>query len=428
MKSNIVSVLLWGKEICKLQWQGGYIKGFGKVGTKISFSPNYNDYVFDVDPIGPCRKSFYWVQRGMSDIFRATEYEGLPRFLSCSLPDDWGNQVFSSWKTRNGIVSHDVTALDKLSFIGKRGMGALEFVPELYSSQSDEAIQLDELYQLAREIEQTRKGVVLNFNNHPAINDLMKVGVSAGGMHPKAVVAINWTNGEIRSGQVDCPSDFTHCLLKFRDSDFWPTAEIEYSYYQMALECGIEMEKSSMLEASKLNHFITERFDRKDGRKIHSATLKSLCGEVKSYEDIFLICRKLHLPYHDLEQLYRRIVFNFLACVCDDHDKNFSFLMTEDGLWHLSPAYDISFTANLQNRFVGDRHYMSLGGDDRWISYRQFIDLASENDIRNPEIIIGEVKDVVKRFHAYATANQIESEIVALIMAEIQRQIDALGD
>lgn len=424
MKNNIVSVLLWGKEFCKLQWQGGYIQGFGKVGTKISFSKDYKDFVFDVDPLGPCRKSFYWVQRGMSDICHATEYEGLPRFLSCSLPDDWGNQVFSSWKTRNGILSHDITALDKLSFIGKRGMGAFEFIPELYSPQSDDAIQLDELYHLAREIENARKRVMLNYNDNPAINDLIKVGVSAGGMHPKAVIAINWKTGEIRSGQVDCPADFVHCLLKFRDSDFWPTAEIEYSYYQMALDCGIEMEKSSLLEASSLRHFITERFDRKDGKKVHSATLKSLCGEIHSYEEIFMVCRKLQLTYHEIEQLYRRIVFNYLSCVCDDHDKNFSFLMTEDGKWHLSPAYDVTFTANLQNRFVGDKHYMSLGGQNRWISYQQFLDLAHANDIKNPELIIEEIKDTVARFPSYASLNNIDSEIVSMILTQIERQME----
>lgn len=95
MKNNVISVLLYGKEICKIQWQGGYKQGFGKVGTIISFNPDYHTYGFDVDPIGPYRLSTYLVRKGMSDICRQNEYEGLPRFLSSSLPDDWGNLVFS---------------------------------------------------------------------------------------------------------------------------------------------------------------------------------------------------------------------------------------------------------------------------------------------------------------------------------------------
>ena len=138
MKNNVVRVLLWGKEICRLQWQGGYREGFGKVGALVSFNPEYIDYGFDVDPLGPYRNSVYMVQKGMSDLCRATDNEGLPRFLISSLPDDWGNQVFSSWIENNNIRSRNITSVDKLAFIGSRGMGGFEFVPEQYSSSSDD--------------------------------------------------------------------------------------------------------------------------------------------------------------------------------------------------------------------------------------------------------------------------------------------------
>ena len=306
-----------------------------KVGLLFSFNPEYHSFGFDVDPVGFYGLSNYLVRKGMSDICRANEYEGIPRFLSGSLPDDWGNEVFSFWMQKHGIRSHDVTSVDKLAFIGRRGMGAFEFVPQLYHPRSDEAVVLEDLYGLAKEIESARENVSVNLHDKQEINDLMSVGMSAGGKHPKAIVAINWKTGEVKSGQFLLPEDFTQYILKFRDSEKWPTAEIEYAYYLMAKEALIDMEKCSLLAVGGLNHFLTERFDRKDGRKVHSATLQSLCGAVTSYEDIFKICRRLRLPYHDIEQVFRRAVFNYLSGVCDDHDKNFSYVMDENGTWSL---------------------------------------------------------------------------------------------
>lgn len=423
MRNNILTVLLYGKEICKLQWLGGYRKGFGKTGSMVSFNPDYHTFGFDVDPLGPYRLSTYLVRKGMSDICRQNEYEGLPRFLSASLPDDWGNQVFSQWIEANNLRSHDITSVDKLSFIGRRGMGGFEFVPQMYDPSYDEAVVLEELYGLAIEIESAREGVVLNLKDRPGINELMSVGMSAGGKHPKAIVAINWKTGEVRSGQILLPKDFTQYILKFRDSETWPTAEIEYVYYQMAVECGIEMEKSSLLPISGTSHFLTERFDRKDGRKLHSATLRSLCGEVTSYDEIFQVCRILHLPYHDIEQLYKRVVFNYLAGVTDDHDKNFSFIMSEDGSWRLAPAYDMTFTVNYKNLFIGDRHAMSIEENDKLVSRSQLQRIAEENDVRNADAIITHTTTILDSFRQKAEKVSIDKFYIDLISEYINVQL-----
>ena len=422
MKDNVVSVRLWDKEICRLQWQGGYKAQFGKVGSLVSFNPEYATYGFDVDPLGPYRASMYMVRKGLSDICRATEYEGLPRFLSGSLPDDWGNQVFSSWIESSGIRSSEVTPVDKLAFIGKRGMGGFEFIPELYTPSTDDTVAIEELYSLAREIEETRSGFVLDLKGRTEIKDLMEVGMSAGGKHPKAVIAISWEAGEVRSGQVPLGDGFTHYILKFRDSDTWPTAEIEYVYYRMARDCGIEMEDSSLLKVGGVNHFLTGRFDRKDGKKLHSATLRALCGEVTSYEEIFKACRRLRLPYRDMEQLYRRAVFNYLTCVCDDHDRNFSFVMSEDGKWRLSPAYDETFTVNFKNLFIADRHNMTIEECDRSISRTQFMRLADQNDIRNASEIIAEVSEAAASFESKAREAGIGDKFIDTIKNGIERQ------
>ena len=426
MKNNVITVLLYGKEICRIQWQGGYRKGFGKVGSLVSFNPEYRTFGFDVDPLGPYSLSTYLVQKGMSDICRQGEYEGLPRFLSGSLPDDWGNQVFSSWVESAGIRSHEITSVDKLAFIGKRGMGGFEFIPQMYTPASDDAVRLEELYALAKEIEASREGTAMNLQNNPGINDLMSVGMSAGGKHPKAIIAIDWSTGEIRSGQILLPESFTQYILKFKDSETWPTAEIEYVYYQMATECGIDMKKSSLLHVSGANHFLTERFDRKHGRKQHSATLRSLCGEITSYDDIFRACRLLRLPYRDMEQLFRRAVFNYLAGVTDDHDKNFSFMMSENGTWKLSPAYDVTFTVNYKNRFIGDHHAMSVEENDRLLTRRQLLRLAMENDIRQPDEIIREISSVLHTYVSKAEEAGIPDFHKDLIWEFIKKQIENL--
>lgn len=426
MKDNIVSVNLWDKEVCKLRWEGGYQPKFGKVGARVSFNPDYHTYGFDVDPLGFYKRSTYLVQKGLSDIFRADEYEGLPRFMSGSLPDDWGNEVFACWIEKNGLRRRDVNAVDKLAFIGLRGMGAFEFVPELYSPQSDEAVMLKELYGLAKEIEAAREGFSLNIQNHPGINDLMAVGMSAGGKHPKAIVAIDWATGSVKSGQFLLPENYKQYILKFRDSDKWPTAEIEYAFYLMAKEAGIVMEECRLFEVGGVNHFLTERFDRKACAKIHSATLQALCGHVSSYEQIIGACRDLKLPYEDIEQVFRRAVFNYLAGVSDDHDKNFSFVMNPSGEWRISPAYDLTYTVNYKNRFIGDRHAMTIDECDRDISKAQFLNLAQENDIRDAEAIVDGIADVLRTFADKAKVAGVDPVYAELISSYINSKIENL--
>lgn len=427
MNDNIISVTLWGKEVCQLRWIGGYRQRFGKVGSLISFNREYVSYNWDLDPIGPYNRSIYLVQHGMSDYFCATQYNGLPRFLSGCLPDDWGNSVFNSWAKANNISINKLTPVDRLAYIGKRGMGALEFVPALYEGISkDDNLVVEELYSLARQIQQSRESYSLDLAAHPGISELMAVGTSAGGMHPKAIVAINWNTEEVKSGQFLLPPDFTQYILKFCDTDKWPSAEMEYVYYQMATKSGITMEKCRLLPIEGRNHFLTERFDRKDGDKIHSATLQSLNGTTYSYEEIMGVCRKMNLPHQDTQQLFRRAVFNFLSGVCDDHDKNFSFIMSKDGKWSLSPAYDVTFTVDLWNPFIGNRHYMTLSGQERTVNKEQLLEFASDNDISNASDIIGEVIEALSSFRQLATDSNIENVFIAIVEEFINSQIKAL--
>lgn len=421
MKENIVSVRLWGREIAKLEWHGGYKQKFGKLGSIVSFHPDYVSYGWDLDPIGPYNHSIYMVQQGLSDWCRAKEYEGLPRFLSGSLPDDWGNAVFAAWIDSKQIRHSDITAVDKLAFIGKRGMGALEFEPALYEGTSPEnTIVLQELYELSQQIQKSREGISVDLGANPGLSDLMAVGMSAGGMHPKAIVAINWASGEVRSGQFLLPDDFTQYILKFSDSAIWPTAEVEYIFYKMAVKCGIVMEKCRLLPIEGKNHFLTERFDRKEGGKLHTATLQALNGETVSYEQMLRVCRKMKLPYKDIEQIFRRAAFNYLAGVCDDHDKNTSFSLSQDGDWHLAPEYDVTFTVNFMNRFIGDRHAMTLSGQNRKVSRDELLSFAEAGDIKNAAIILQEISDAVSAFESHASELNLEAPVINMISSHIR--------
>lgn len=415
MKNNQVSVLLWGKEVCRLEWRGGYKQGFGKLGSIVSFSPTYADTPWDLDPLGDYNKGTFMVRQGLSDWCRATEFEGIPRFISASLPDDWGNAVFAAWVADNGLSHKDITAVEKLSFIGKRGMGALEFVPSARLASASDALVLEQLYEVAQAIQNQREDFFVNLKSHPGIDELMAVGMSAGGMHPKAIVAINWETGEVRSGQVELPEGFVDYILKFRDSDVWPTAEVEYAYNLMAGRCGIEMMPCRLMEIRGDRHFLTQRFDRDGRQKIHSATLNSLCGPTYAYESIFSAARKLGVPHADIVQLFRRTVFNYMAGVCDDHDKNFSFLMNPDGKWRLSPAYDLSFTVNIRNPFIGNRHVMTLFGKDCGVTKDDFTKLAEMNDIRGAQSIIGQIADAVRSFESTARTLSLPAPVTEAI-------------
>ena len=426
MKDNVIRVLLWGKEICRLEWVGGYRNRFGKVGAKVSFSQQYHTYGYDLDPLGPFSTANYFVQRGLSDICRAKEHDGLPRFLSGSLPDDWGNKVFAAWKDRHHLKSSDVTSVDKLSFIGSRGMGALEFVPQSYIPEEDLSVELDELYSLARQIASQRGEISVDLGSNPGLNDLMAVGMSAGGKHPKAIIAVDWEHGKVKSGQMLLPDSYIHYILKFREEGQWPAPEVEQTYYEMAVASGIEMMPSRLFNISGVNHFLTERFDRKGGEKTHMATLNALQGETDRYEDVFTACRLLKLPQSDIRQLFTRVVFNYLSGNCDDHDINISFTMDRRGVWRISPAYDMTFTVNFANPLRGRHHAMTVGEDNTDLSASRLMTLAEENDVAGAARIIENVKNVLNNFKDFASKNGVPDFASKLITEHIASQVNQL--
>lgn len=311
-------------------------------------------------------------------------FKGLPGLVADSLPDDFGNAVLNAWVASQGKSPDEITPLERLQFTGKRGMGALEYAPatKLKSLNSFEKIEIKSLVAIAQEVLDSRAAFSLSLShpgeqNREAMLSLLSVGISAGGARPKAVLAFNDDFTQVRSGQVDIPDRFTHYLMKFDGvnehnknketfGDPQGYGAMEYVYYLMAEQCGIDMMPSRLLDEGSRRHFLTRRFDRKGNKKMHVQTLNGLSHiDYKkpgsySYAELFSTARKLRVSAKDAEELLRRLVFNIVARNHDDHSKNFAFMLS-DKRWKLSPAYDLAYSYKPGSKWVNS-HWMSLNG------------------------------------------------------------------
>ena len=259
---------------------------------------------------------------------------------------------------------------------------------------------------MSLKILEERDRVVLNTSEELTLQALLAVGTSAGGRQMKAIVAINDETGEIRSGQSDGMEGFGYYILKFGDKSM-PIAEIEAAYYNMAIAAGIDMEECRLLSVEGTNHFLTKRFDRRDGKKIFVQTLAAINPEASSYEDLIDTCRELNISESEIEQIFIRMVFNVMANNTDDHNKNFSFLIDEFGNWRIAPAYDMTFIFNMDGTGPNLRRRLSIGGNTSDISKSDIIGFAQNNGIADAEAIITRVAKAVMNFNEYAETNGV---------------------
>lgn len=342
-------------------------------------------------------------------------YRGLPAVFADSLPDDFGNALINSWLARQGLDKSQFGAIDRLLYTGTRGMGALEYqhaLPVFADTAQD--IQIAELVKLAQDVLDRRNGVDIQLHDDRAMSHLLQVGTSAGGARPKAVIAINPERTHIVSGQVDAPDTYEHYLLKFDgieehnpDRETFGDAKgfglMEYAYYRMATDCGIEMSPSELFKEGGRSHFMTRRFDREGNQKYHTLTL---CGMAHadykqpgqfSYEELFAVARQIGLSVSEQKQIYRRMVFNVVARNQDDHSKNTSFYVDDRFEWALAPAYDLAYSYAPHSHWVA-RHNMSLNGK---------VDGFTRADLLA-------VARLITRFTEHQ-ANQVINEIIAQV-------------
>lgn len=415
MKDNIIQVQLWNKDVGLLSWDDN--KGC----SVFQFDKDFIQYGWNIAPlIAPLDSAYVQKSFPMSGN-KEKLYGGLPEFIADSLPDYWGNIVFQKWMEANHLQPKSVNAVDRLSFIGKRAMGALEFQPAHIQEDASINIELSSLYELANRLFLDRQDINIDMSNNLIMEDLYKVGTSAGGQRPKAIIGMDEDTGIIRSGQADLPPNFNHYILKFDTSkrDELPITKVEMAYYLMAKDAGINMMPSKLVEIEGRQNFLTQRFDRHNGKKIHTQTLAAMSSFADAYEDLFVVGRKLNLSADEQSQQYRRMVFNVIAENVDDHTKNFSFIMLPNGEWHISPAYDILFSADPDSHFYRN-HELTILGKRKNITKQDLLLFAQRQDIKNAASIIDEVTEVVMNFKTYAEKVEIDDYWIKKIMRVIE--------
>lgn len=346
----------------------------------------------------------------------AETYKGLPGLLADSLPDKFGTAVIAAWLARQGRGISGFNSVEHLCYLGKRGMGALEYEPAFKDFESpSNPVVIEELVKIAGEILKEKKGLKTNIHKDASngLLDIIRVGTSAGGARAKAIIAYNPVTGDVKSGQIDGLRDFEYWIIKFdgvEDKELLNPkgyGKIEYAYYLMAIECGIKMSGCRLLNENGRAHFMTKRFDRLGSEKLH---MQTLCGLAHydyndpysySYEQAFQVMRQMKLSYTEMEEMYRRMVFNVVARNQDDHTKNISFLMDEKSVWRLSPAYDLTYAYDPENKWL-KAHQMSVNGKREDIDKQDLLAFAKNMNIKKGKDIIEKIIETVSRWRSFA--------------------------
>jgi len=404
-----IQVSIWGRSVGVLAKT--------EQGMVFSYDPDFKRSGLEISPFNlPLDgKDIYLNER----IWQETA--GVPGVFYDSLPDRFGNNLLQSYLEEKGYTSNEIDVFVKLQYVQQRGMGALEYFPGIGVQDYKDKITLDEIKQISDLGTKQKEVLRTDIKSKESLLQILHIGTSAGGARAKALIAINKTTGEIRSGQLNWGSDYGYFLLKVdganQDQLNEPSGygRLEFTYCQMATACGIDMMPSSLFQK---DHFMTKRFDRTDsGEKVH---LHSLCGLLGldynavgtySYDHYFMAARKLGLQADTMEEIYRRMVFNVLAKNCDDHTKNFAFLMDQSGEWHLSPAYDLCYSYNSGNEWVRG-HNMKINGKRDDITAQDLDVIGKRYNLKRRRTIFNQVKSVIDDFRNYANQNGVKLELI----------------
>jgi serine/threonine-protein kinase HipA len=368
--------------------------------------------------------SFPELRRGKSDMLDS--FKGMPGLLADVLPDKYGHHLINLWLAQQGRSQDSMNPVEMLCFIGTRGMGALEFEPANFKeSKRAFVIEMDSLVDIAKKMLNQKSTFSANLKKEEeqAMMEIVKIGTSAGGARPKAVIAYNEKTGEVRSGQTKAPSGFEHWLLKLDGvSDIQLGASegygrVEMAYYKMAIACGIDMRPSYLLEENGRAHFMTKRFDREDGEVKHH--IQTFCAinhydynavTSFSYEQLFQTMRMLKLSYAEAEQMFRRMVFNVISRNCDDHTKNFAFCLKKDSAWELAPAYDVCHAYKPNHQWVS-QHALSINGKRMDITKHDLLLIGKSIRCKQASAIIDEIESVVMNWKSFANEVGVSAKL-----------------
>ena len=436
MAAEVATVVLWGREIGAVAWNPDR-----KV-TAFEYIPEFQRSGLELAPLMmPLGRQVYsFPELGWQS------FHGLPGMLADSLPDKFGNLLINEWLVREGRDPESFTPVERLCYIGSRGMGALEYKPALRKESRSTKVEIAALVELARKAIAEKETLSTHLGRGDkedveAMRDILRVGTSAGGARAKAIIAWNDKTGEVRSGQVKAPKGFGYWLLKFDGMASGEDKEmgnpkgygnIEYAYHLMAKEVGIEMSECRLYHENDRSHFMSRRFDRtNDGDKLF---MQSLCGlghmdfnlaGAYGYEQAMEVIDRLGLSREALEQLFRRMVFNVFGRNQDDHTKNIAFLMDKQGRWRLAPAYDVIYSYNPDGLWTG-QHQMTINGKRDHFALEDFYAVAERFRIsRNAtKQILEEIDDVMGRWPQFAEKAGVPKKWTKQIATAHRRQRD----
>lgn len=408
-------VKIWGTLVGAVAWDAatGY--------STFEYGPKFRQSGLDLAPlkmpVSDNRNIFSFPELRKDRDSEYDTFKGLPGLLADSLPDRYGNQLINLWLAQQGRAQDSMNPVEMLCFIGTRGMGALEFEPSVLKEPKRAfSIEIDNLVATAQKMLEQREAFTTNLNEdeEQAVLNILRIGTSAGGARPKAVIAWNEKTGEVKSGQTRAPEGFEHWLIKLDGvsdvqlGNSHGYGRVEMAYYNMAKACNIEIMPSRLLEENGRAHFMTKRFDREGNDIKHH--IQTFCAlkhfdynlvNSFSYEQLFQCMRELRLSYADAEQMFRRMVFNVIARNCDDHTKNFSFILKQGGRWELSPAYDLCHAFRPGSEWVS-QHSLSINGKRKEITKKDLLIIGESIRSKKASEIIDEIIDTVKQWNRFA--------------------------
>jgi serine/threonine-protein kinase HipA len=421
---NTAYVKIWGELVGAVAWDEttGY--------ATFEYDPKFKTNGWDLSPLqmpikGNKSNFNFPALRKRNDPALDT-FRGLPGLLADVLPDRYGNELINLWLAQQGRQLDSMNPVEMLCFIGTRGMGALEFEPtSLKESKRTFSLEIDSLVDIAQKMLSKKEAFVTNLNadEEKAIMEILRIGTSAGGARPKAVIAYNEKTGVVKSGQTNAPRGFEHWLIKLdgvSDVQLGVSkgyGRVEMAYYNMAIACGIDMMPSRLMEENGRAHFMTKRFDRDGGSTKHH--IQTFCAMKHfdynlvssfSYEQLFQTMRELKLTYSDAEQLFRRMVFNVVARNCDDHTKNFAFRLKKDRNWELSPAYDICHAYQPKHQWVS-QHALSMNGKRSSITKDDLLVIGKSIKHKKAAETIDEISNTVSKWKTFADEVQVIPKI-----------------
>jgi len=425
MDTPVVEVLLWGERI-------GAVAPDPRLGCYVfAYDPAWRRTGIELSPLtmplSDPRSTFAFPELSESS------YKRLPGLLADALSVDFGNALIDAWMMSKGVEKRAITTLDRLAYMGKRGMGALEFKPVRGADkESAEPLEMKSLVEAARQVIQG--DVSGDLHAQAALANIIRVGASAGGARAKAVVTWNPETNQIRSGQFDAAPGFEHWLLKFdgvgKDAELGGSADygrVEYAYHLMAKAAGINMSACRLLEEGGRAHFMTHRFDREvQGGNTLKHHVQTLCAmdhldykqrATHAYAQLFMVTSKLKLGDNAIGQVFRRMAFNVMAKNCNEHTKNFAFRLKQNSSWELAPAYDVTHAYNPQGEWTY-QHLMSVNGKFNAITRADLLLEADRFGVRRPLDILADVRAALDNWQSYAEAAGLSNASLSAIATD----------